>query len=101
MWAARNKILHANSPLAQQIQESSVDKKIRHLYHVQDTFAASDRILFDMPLETPRLKTSARSKKHWIVLVARYHDTTKEAIKPSSRSTSQLCNNMTWDEKKP
>ncbi len=75
MWTARNKILHDNSPQAQQIRESSIDEKIRHLYQVQESFAVSDQILFDMPLET-RLRTSARSKKHWIVLVAKYHETT-------------------------
>jgi hypothetical protein len=75
MWEHRNSVLHSNNPKVEILRESSMDAAIRRKYELQDSFAVSDQVLFDMPLQV-RLKTSARSKQHWLVLVARYHNTT-------------------------
>ena len=76
MWSHRNLILHANSESSRAIRESPIDLQIQKLYSIQDTFAATDRVLFTIPLQT-RLQTSLRSKKHWLTLVSKYRQTTK------------------------
>jgi hypothetical protein len=75
MWETRNKKLHENSASSQTIRFSTVDAQINRWYTLQHEFAVSDQRLFDLPLET-RLGTSGTSKKHWLILVARYHATT-------------------------
>ena len=76
MWEHRNSALHAQTVLAQQIKDSPIDSRIQHLYNIQeDTFAASDRAMFALPLSA-RLKPSRRSKKHWLTLIQRYQAST-------------------------
>jgi hypothetical protein len=75
LWDTRNGILHSTQANVQQIRESLIDAKVRLIYLSQDTFAATDQILFDLPLEI-RLQKSSRDKRHWLSLVARYHPTT-------------------------
>jgi hypothetical protein len=75
MWEHRNLVLHAQTAVAQQIKDSPIDARIQLLYATQETFAASDRPLFSLPL-LARLKSSRRSKKHWLTLVQRYQPTT-------------------------
>ena len=76
MWEHRNSILHAATISARAIWESPIDTKIQQLCDIQESFAATDRVLFSTPLQT-RLQTSRRSKKHWLILVSRYQLTTK------------------------
>jgi hypothetical protein len=75
MWEHRNSILHAQSELAQRVRDSPIDTKIQHLYSIQESFTASDRVLFSISL-SERLSTSRRSKKQWLTLVARYQTNT-------------------------
>ena len=76
MWNTRNCILHDHSAASQSITESAVDSHIQQLYNIKESFAVSDQILFDLPLYV-RLTHTMRSKQHWLVLVSRYHPTTK------------------------
>jgi hypothetical protein len=74
-WETRNGILHSNQAQPQTIRDSSIDAKVRTAYFYQDTFAASDQVLFNIPVEL-RLQKSSRDKRHWLSLVAHYHPTT-------------------------
>ena len=74
MWLDRNKALHKNE--SKDIAESAIDARICHLYLSQEEFAAGDRVLFNLPLEA-RLHTSLNSRKHWLVLIQRYKETTE------------------------
>ncbi len=74
MWEARNKILHGSDTTSTKIRDSTVDERIRTLYSIQEDFAVSDQVLFDMPLQQ-RLSTSIQSKKHWLTF-GRYKQTT-------------------------
>ena len=76
LWDTRNQVLHSNTTEARDLRSSTIDAQISRWYSLQAEFATSDRRLFDIPLEM-RLATSAQSKKHWLVLVSRYHSTTK------------------------
>jgi hypothetical protein len=75
MWEARNEILHGRDTTNTNIRDSSVDERVRTIYSIQEDFAVSDQVLFDMPLQL-RLSTSIQSKKHWLTLVGRYKQTT-------------------------
>jgi hypothetical protein len=74
-WEKRNEILHSLNPTSMLIKESATDAKIRTLYLVKDTFAHSDQVLFNIPLNQ-RLRLPQRAKKQWIALASRYHPTT-------------------------
>ncbi len=74
MWRHRNHMLHHHTS-NHEVVASTNDSHIRHYYNIQDDFAASDRVLFDLSLET-RLNTSLQSRKHWLVLIKRYQETT-------------------------
>ena len=74
MWAQQNEILHANSEVSRSIRESSIDAQTSLLHSQQADFAATDQVLFTVPLQI-RLKHSHRSKKHWLSLVRRYKAT--------------------------
>ncbi len=71
----RNSILHETTISALAIRESPIDTKIQQLYNNEELFAATDRVLFSIPLSR-RLFTSWRSKKHWLPLVSWYQLTT-------------------------
>jgi hypothetical protein len=77
MWIHRNSILHSTSVPLRDLRESAVDAQIRNLYAQKHDFAVSDHILFDTSLEV-RLQCPLRSKKHWIRLAKRYHETTHD-----------------------
>jgi hypothetical protein len=75
MWKHRNEVLHSqahNKPIV----ESAINSQIRYFYDIQDKFAATDRVLFDIPLEA-RLASSLQSRKHWLTLIKRYQETTQ------------------------
>ncbi len=74
MWEHQNSILHANTKEARLIRESPVDAQIRLLYSQQESFAATHRVLFNVPLPV-RLRHSHCSRKHLIVLAHRYQET--------------------------
>jgi hypothetical protein len=76
MWRHRNNVLH-DKAANKMVSESAVNSQIQHYYEHQDEFAASDRALFDIPLET-RLATTLNSRKHWLVLIRRYQETTQQ-----------------------
>ena len=76
MWEHRNSVLHAQSELAQMIRDYPIDTKIQHPYSIQDSFTATDRVLFSTSL-TDRLSTTRRSKKQWLTIVAKYQTNTK------------------------
>jgi hypothetical protein len=75
MWDHRNSILHANSARAIAIRDSPLDARISSLYRSIESFAATDRVLFNIPLDI-RLSHSRRAKKHWVALATRYQGTT-------------------------
>jgi hypothetical protein len=76
MWRYRNQSLHSNGS-NKMVAESTIDAQITHFYYIQEEFAARDRTLFDIPLAV-RLTTSLRSRKHWLTIIRRYHETTAE-----------------------
>ncbi len=80
---ALHSILHSDNSKSEPIRESTLDAEIRKKYKLQESFAISNQILFDMPLQT-QLNTLARSIKHWLILVARYHSTTSQQSGVSS-----------------
>ena len=73
MWKARNEVLHSAQGMT--IRESTTNSKVRLIYELQDTFARTDHVLFDLPLERRLLQTQ-QQKKNWLSLVSRYHPTT-------------------------
>ncbi len=75
MWDHRNSILHANSASSIAIRDSPLDACIRSLYQSIGSFAATDQVLFAIPLDI-RLSHSCRAKKHWVALAKRYQSTT-------------------------
>lgn len=89
MWAHRNKILHGQEESAKIIRESTVDQRICDRYAEQMEYATSDQVLFDLPLEH-RLLRPLRTKKHWLVLAARYHPTTRTRREGTQRGLTQF-----------
>jgi hypothetical protein len=51
MWTHRNAILHRKESIAKSIRKSTTDQRIRHHYSQQAEYAASDHVLFDLPLQ--------------------------------------------------
>ncbi len=73
LWEASNKQVH--NPTNSAHDTNPLDATIQRLYAIQDTFAASDRVLFDLPL-IGRLRTPRKSRQHWVKLVAWCHQST-------------------------
>jgi hypothetical protein len=76
MWESRNKVLHSKQESNQHIRASHIDARITYMYSQKGEFAVTDHSLFGQTLEQ-RLSASIRTKTNWLVLVARYHPTTR------------------------
>ncbi len=71
----QNSILHDSTDASKSLHESPIDVQKAYHYSHMDTFAAADRVLFSRSIKE-RIQSSQRSKKHWLVLVTRYLETT-------------------------
>ncbi len=80
------------------IREYTTNSKVWLIYNLQDTFARTDQMLFDLPLERRLLQTQ-QQKKNWLSLVSRYHPTTNARRVGNQQLITKFLNQMTENRK--